>query len=332
MHGLTYRITDDGVPVLRVHYGADAAKRPGTPAGDAWLANALRGVVGGITSARWRREMEIDYGALGGTLVFPRWATDKRRICLPPYSAKDLRLYGIYDHGWRNPAAFLVIGQDRDGSPTVVWQFSASWVTVPQIAHIIKGQSAVSREGVRFAGNPHHLDITRIWADPSIWKEDQNMDDGTVKSVAELFRRQGVYMSPAQRGGDTMVAGWLTEMWADLEHPGCRIMCPPNLLDVDQGFVNKGYAGPGAPCLVWELGRLRFRDWSETQQQHHDYKEEIEDKDNHNWDCLKMFLHEFPPKAPKQAQKAVAGTLNWFKEQRKRAQRGMQPRTFSVGA
>jgi len=331
MDGVTFRITSDHVPVLRIHYGADPAKRPGTPQGDAWLQKALTGVVGGIHSARWRREMEIDYGALGGTLVFPRWAAEKRRLCVPPYEPTGMRLYGTYDHGWRNPATFTVIGMDRDARPIPVWQFYASQVGAVDIAKIILGKTVRTLDGRVFQGNPYWQDMARSIADPSIWKEDQPMEDGTTKSVAELFRRHGVHFVPGQRGGDTMVAEWLAELWRDLEHPGCLIMCPPDLLDVDQAFVHRGYAGPGAPCLVWEIGRLRFKDWSESQQQHHTLKEEIEDKDNHAWDALKMHLHEFPPKAPKQPQKAVGGTLDWWRKQRSRAQRGLPVGTFSVG-
>ena len=333
MEGITTRITADGVPVVRAHYSADPDKRPGTPGGDRWLHHALQGVVGGKESARWRREMEIDYGALGGTLVFPRWQMDKRRICPPPLQgATGLRLYGSYDHGWRNPATYLVLGQDRDACPVVLWQFYAAGVGVTEIARIIKGETVRTRDGRVFTGNPYAQQIAKSIADPSIWKEDQNMDDGTTKSVAELFRRHGVYFTPGQRGGDTMVASWLTELWHDLEHPGAKICCPPDLFDVDHGFIARGYAGPGAPCLVWELGRLRFRDWSESQQVHHDFKEEIEDKDNHAWDALKMHLHEFPPKAPKAMPSRAVGSLDWWRTQRKRAAMGMPTATLTVGA
>jgi hypothetical protein len=274
--------------------------------------------------------MEIDYGALGGTLVFPRWAIDRDRVCLPPVPSTGLRLYGTYDHGWRNPSTYLVIGQDRDGCPIVLWQFYASGVGVSDIARIIQGEDVRVPDGRRFAGNPFWKDITRSIADPSIWKEDQNMDDGTTKSVAELFRKRGVYLHPGQRGGDTLVASWLTELWRDIEHPGCRVCCPPGLLDVDAAFISRGYSGPGAPCLVWEIGRLRFRDWSESQQQHHDFKEEIEDKDNHAWDALKMHMHEFPPKAPKAIPSRQAGSVDWWRKQRKLEAMGMPVRTFSV--
>jgi hypothetical protein len=243
-----------------------------------------------------------------------------------------MRLYGVYDHGWRNPACFLVIGQNREGLPTVFWQFYAAGVGVTEIARIIKGETVRCRDGRVFHGNPHYKETGRIIADPSIWKEDQNQDDGTTKSVAELFRRHGVYLQPGQRGGDTTVASWLTELWSDLQHIGAQICCPVALLDTDQGWIDRGYAGPGAPCLVWELGRLRFKDWSATQQLHHDYKEEIEDKDNHAWDCLKMHMHEFPPKAPKSVPSNQPGSVDWWRRQRKRAEMGLETRTFSVEA
>ena len=60
------------------------------------------------------------------------------------------------------------------------------------------------------------------------------------------------------------------------------------------------------------------------------YKEEIEDKDNHAWDALKMHMHEFPPKAPRIAPHSAAGSLDWWREQRKRQNMGLPARTFTV--
>lgn len=323
--GLSLKRTEDGVPVLRVHYSADEAKRPGTPVGDQWLAHALIGVVGGMSSPRWRREMEIDYGALGGTLVFPEWHAWKRKVCPPPYQPDGQRLYGIYDHGWRNPACFMVIGHDRDKRPTVHWQCYASNVGVTDLAKIIRGQAVTTADGRHFPGNPYWGQLTWIKADPSIWNEDQVQNDGTNKSVAYLFSTKGVYMDPGKRGGDTTVASWLTELWAPAL-PGCVVTCPPHLLEMDTTAVRRGYAGPGAPCLVWEVGRLRFRDWSNVQQLHHDFKEEIEDKDNHAWDGLKMHLQEFPPGAPQKPTHASTGSLHWWRMQRSREKLGLAPR------
>jgi hypothetical protein len=46
-------------------------KDPETPEGKLWLVEAKKG----MSDARWKKEFEIDYGALGGQLVFPEWET-----------------------------------------------------------------------------------------------------------------------------------------------------------------------------------------------------------------------------------------------------------------
>ena len=67
--GLSERITTGGMPVLRLHYSADPEKRPGTEKGDHWLSQAVQGYAGGLNAPRWRKEMEIDYGAMMGTMA-----------------------------------------------------------------------------------------------------------------------------------------------------------------------------------------------------------------------------------------------------------------------
>lgn len=322
MRGVSLKITDDHVPVLRVHYSADPAKDPTNPAGAVWFADALRGFVGGALSPRWRREMEIDYGALGGTLVFPNWPQLKGKVCPAPYTPQGERLYGVYDHGWRNPACFMVIGMDRDRRPIVHWQLYAPQVPVNDLAKIIKGETVRMADGRVFPGNPYWGQLAWIKADPSMWNEDQVQNDGTNKSVAYQFGLRGVIMDPGKRGGDTLAASWLTEMWRP-ERPGCCITCPPELLEMDATRARMGYAGPGAPCLVWEIGRLRFKDWSAVQSLHHDAKEEIEDKDNHAFDALKFHLHEFTPGAPTHPAHAPSGSLIWWRKQSARARQGL---------
>ena len=106
IHGLAERLTAGGIPVLRLHYSSDPKKCPGTKDGDAWLVHATQGYPGGVKSPRWKKEMEIDYGALGGTRLFPEWElwSTNSHIIIPPFTATGYRIYGSYDHGWRHPS------------------------------------------------------------------------------------------------------------------------------------------------------------------------------------------------------------------------------------
>ena len=93
--GLSERVTSGHVPVLRLHYSADPKKRPGTPDGDLWIDLASQGYPGGTSSPRWRKEMEIDYGALGGTRLFSSWEqwTAQHPILLPTGFQPAIRCY-----------------------------------------------------------------------------------------------------------------------------------------------------------------------------------------------------------------------------------------------
>jgi len=295
--GLSERLTSGRLGVLRLHYSAAEEKRPGTPAGDAWLGDCP-GYPGGITSPRWRKEMEIDWGAMGGTRLFPDWEQwlALQRIVIEPFTPSGYRLYASYDHGWRNPAAFHVHGVSGDGGIVTLWEFYESNVPVQQISRIILGERVRLSDGRSFDGNPFAGQQTFIIADPSMWAEDVPMTDEPNKSTAELFRRAGVYMTKGERGGDTMVAEWLHgHYWRDPAQPLYRI-CNT------------------CPKLIWEVGRLRHKEFSAKVGQHRDQPEQFVSKDDHAWDGLKMFLQRFPPKPSAAKSTAPANTFHWWKQ------------------
>ena len=296
IQGLSERLTSGGLPVLRLHYSADPGKRPGTPEGDRWLVEATAGIVGGVNSPRWRKEYEIEWGALGGTKLFPDWEKWQRAIVIPAFTPTGYRLYASYDHGWRNPAAFHVHGVSGDGSIVTVWEFYAAQVPVHQIAQVILGTPIVTQDGRRFDGNPFARDHAFIIADPSMWAEDVPMTDETNKSIAELFRRAGVYMTKGERGGDTMVAEWLHgHYWRDPAQPLYRICST-------------------CPKLIWEIGKLRHKEFSAKVALHREQPEQFVSKDDHAWDGLKMFLQRFPPRPEAAKMPAPPATFHWWKK------------------
>lgn len=323
--GLRARVAPSSVPVLRIHYSADPAKRPGTPAGDAWLAETETGYPGGRRSPRWRKEMEMEYGALGGAALFPDWEVwSQGPIVCAPFDPIGWRLYGSYDHGWHNPASFHVHAVSPDGEIVTLWEFYADKVGVPFIAQLLKGQDVTvpHRPEARvdpgrrhFEGNPFGGALTWIVADPSMWAESGTgavapMADAPHKSTAELFRRYGVHLQRGERGGDTTVAEWLLgHFWADPGRPRYRI-------------------ARTCPWLIWEIGEQRYREISERQALSQDAPEALRDKDNHGWDGLKMFLKRFPPSAtaPKPAEKPA--TFEWWRKQARRAKDGQPAQSY----
>lgn len=65
--GVTLKRTKDGKAVLRLHYDADPDLTP-------QRVKAMRSKYS--SDAMWRKEMEIEYGALGGSLIYPEFKYD----------------------------------------------------------------------------------------------------------------------------------------------------------------------------------------------------------------------------------------------------------------
>ena len=299
IQGLSERLTKSGIPVLRLHYSADPNKRPGTEAGDKWLAEALQGYPGGMRSARWKKELEIDYGALGGTKLFPEWEqwSANGKVCLPVFHPTGYQLYGSYDHGWRHPACYLVHGISGDGHIVTLWEFYASQVPVSAISKLILGQNVTLPDGRRFVGNPYAGQETYKVADPSIWAEDQIMSDNTMKSVAKLFLLEKVYFTKGERGGDTMVAEWLHGHYlANPEAPLYRIT-------------------RACPNLIREIGLQRHKELSPQVAKDRAQPEQWVDKDNDAWDSLKYFLQRFPPRPESERAEAKPASFAWWRKQ-----------------
>ncbi len=310
--GLTFRVTKSGLGVVRLHYTADPDKRPGTYNGDKWIKGALSAYPGGMKSPRWRKEMEIDYGALGGTKLFPDLAEwiNLGKIVIPSFNPDGYKLYGSYDHGWRNPSAYHVHGVDYDGNIVTLWEFYGNRVPVNQISKIIKGQDVMLSDGRHFTGNPYAGQEIQKIADPSIWAEDKPMDNGEMKNTAFLFEREGVFFEPGERGGDITVGEWIHgHFWRDPLNPHWRIT---NL----------------CPKLIWELGGLRHKDLSPRVALNRDQPEGLIDKDNHAFDGIKMFFKLFPPPNIKQKALDKPASFNWWKKQAQNAKEGKPIATF----
>lgn len=309
--GFDVRVASGSIPVLRLHYSADPAKRPGSPEGDRWLHHASAGYPGGTASGRWQKEMEIAYGALGGTRVFADFETRiQPHIVVDGVNVTGWKLYGTYDHGWRRPACYLVCGVGPLGQKAALWEFYASNVFTSHISQIIKGEDVTLPDGRRFPGNPFAGRETWKRADPEIWSENPGSDH-EFKTMEAVFRKHGVVFQPATRGGDLTVADWLlSHEWATPQEPRLVItkLCPN---------------------LIRELGGLRHKEWSPYVAIHRGAQEAIVDKDCDAWDAFKYFLQAFPPGPAKPKPQEAGNTFAWWRAQAKAAKEGKPVRTFA---
>lgn len=282
MEGISSYTADSGFHVLRIHYSADPEKNPAYPDGAIWYAESQKGYIGGIESSAWRREMEIDWDAAGGDLVFPHFLRYKNKIVIAPFDVPETwHLYGAFDYGHRNPSSFHVYAIDHDGDIYSVWEYYRAGV----------GYRAIARE-IRACPLFDRLRMQPV-ADPSLWAKTQQTEDGNdVKSVAQLFlelpENEQIFFVPGKSGGDITVAEKINGfLW--------------NEEDLKAGKQPRFKIFKTCPMQVWELEKLRYEDWSAVVQEKKNKQEGIVDKDNHSYDDLKYFLMMFffAPNAPK---------------------------------
>jgi len=203
-----------GIPVLRIHYTADPNKDPARR-GKAWLESASARY-GGVHSPGWQQEMEINWKVAGGSPVWPQSTRLGWPAIIPTPKPEVLRIghhfIAGFDYGFANDASVLeVIAVDKDGRIYLgVWEYHKHGATVKEIAKAIKGCE--------------YYDLFKhsMVADPSIWAMNQN-NDGSIKSVAQLFAAEGITFVKGKRGSpsaDVRITEMLrSDHWADFEHP-----------------------------------------------------------------------------------------------------------------
>jgi hypothetical protein len=269
MQGISDYITNDGVRILRVHYSADEDKDLDTKVGKDWMAKSLVGYPGGATGAKWRREMEIDFNAQGGQLVFPHMEKYRKRIELPVWKAipEDWKLYGGFDYAGRGVTAFVVVAHDQKVDDYyAVFEFykkKAGYVTT---AETILGYKYFDR-------------LEWIVADPSMWTATQERGDGgDLVSPASLFAEQGVHFVKGTRGGDTQFAELINgQMWNGFDGK-------------DKDWQPRYRITKACSNHYREMSQWRYNEWSNSTGQNRNVKETMIDKNNHSIDAVKYLF------------------------------------------
>ena len=282
MNGVKHYQSDAGIHVVRVHYSADPDKNPNTPRGAEWLRNSLIGYPGGMGSAAWRQEMEVDWDVAGGELVFPDFEAYRHRIVTQPFPIPATwRLYASFDYGHRNPSSFHVHAMDFDGNVWTIWEFYQRNLGYREQARAIRAYPRFKD----LAFNPV--------ADPSIFiKSQAGATQGEEKAVSQLFFElpddEQIVFIPGNRGGDITFAekvkGFLWP-WMSVDHM--------KLTEEKKKEEARWRIFSSCPMLLWELERMRYADFSSIAQEARNVQEKIIDKDNHAWDDCKYFFMMF---------------------------------------
>jgi hypothetical protein len=274
---LTLTRNSQGHRVIRLHYTADPDKDSN------WVKRESAKLLGGTTSLVWRREMEIDFGAGSGELVFPEFFGMEDDLVVDPFKLDDTYSYfGGFDWGVRNPASFHVYAQAQDGTIYSVWEYYAAGHIVPQVARSIREC-------------PFYDKLQWIAADPSIWTENQSRKDGFT-SIAAMMNDEdevGEYIvykiMPAHDRSDVAGIARVKALWGQV----------PVKFKIFKT----------CPHQISELKNLKYPERKERVNE----TEKILDKNNHTWDDFKYFLLS-NPFIKTMEDKPKVGTIKYINE------------------
>ena len=185
----------------QIHYSDDPARD------DAWVA-AESPKYGGINSAKWRREQEIDWDVYGGERVWPMMSRQFhiRHIILNT----DWAVYRVIDHGIRHPTCCLWLGVNRNGDRHFFREYYAT----------DKSVALNAREIVRLSAEP----VLDTFIDPSTRKRvnvqttDPTADRKGMSTLIDLYEEGGISCSAADNssaGYDKVTDGLLSMLARD---------------------------------------------------------------------------------------------------------------------
>ena len=264
--GLRSRRTPSGTWVLEVHYSADPAKDPERD-GAAWIADAVKGYVGGFESTGWKTEMEIDYNAGGGEPVFP-FLTPDSPIFVPEIPVDEalsrFRFYAGFDYGSVNPSHFGVWGVEPSGTAYKVWELHEPCVNLGDFV-------------ARMKRCPYWGRLEYKVCDWSMMNKTQRNRDGDLVTIHEQFEEHGVHFVRGKRGADIPhILRLKSEYWSDPTSP-------------------KAYITAACPHTRQEYANLRWAEHaSQAVELRSNKKEKVRDKDNHSFDADAMLFDTEP--------------------------------------
>jgi hypothetical protein len=276
------RRNKEGHAIATLHYSCDPSKN-----NEAWISNTEKMYLGGRNSALWRREMELDYGAGGGELVFPTFPEMERHIVVDPYEIPVASsLYGGLDWGLVNPCSFHVYEYSITGVWTAVWEWYQK--DVPSIE--------AACQAIRLC--PYYDSIEWIACDPTMYKEDQYTQTGKT-SIASLFLQQPENLlvdklMPAHYRSDALMVEHVRSMW--------------NRSPVTFRMSRL------CPNLISEYRNLKFQ----TAREGMNSSEKLVNADNHAWDDSK-YARLSHPSYKTIDKKDKAGTIGAYNKTAERA-------------
>lgn len=282
MDGLLLKYNQQKHRVARLHYSADPDKNPATEKGKAWFEAETRKYLGGTSDLKWRREMEIDFSAGSGELVFPWFLDAEAHLCIDPIKLDGGKwnFYAGLDWGTRNPAVMQVVAENTDGVFVNCWELHCERITLREFARKIKEC-------------PYYGQIQWIAADPTIYNETVARKDGftSIASMLNDVNEVGEFtidklMAAHGRSDETCINRFKNMV---LQEP-VRLFFFRTCENMRRELRNLKYPEVRSGAGVTE---------------------KIQDKDNHSWDALKYILLSHPS-AANVYEEVKIGTIDYY--------------------
>lgn len=276
MRGISTRMTSIGWHVIRLHYSADEAKDPATPEGRKWLKESKTG----MSDARWRKEFEIDYGAMGGQLVFPEFDESVHVVeTLPPLYPEFWTVWLACDPHPRTPHAFVWLAVNREGEMIVPWSYwpqnlgdTGPRLTVKDYA---KKLTLIHNSGLRLKPYKKLMDVAA-----------KSMDASEERTYFDAYREAGIHFLAAKKNRGYTGYELIREALKPTSYMvGNKETFRPRLTIVrDCGHNDE---------LIFQIKNLRFREWRGNVTDK-DAPEDPEQKRRHLIDGLSYILLDKP--------------------------------------
>jgi hypothetical protein len=288
------------IPVLWLHYTADPDKDPATEAGRRWYEEQSSRA-GGASSPKWMREREIDFNIRGGLPVFTFLSDHSSPVWTPPPVVEEVRaraesgksrLYAGYDHGSRNPSAFVVWEFRQNGEIEAIWEH-------------YKPNLDFGRHCNEIRACPYFDLLQYTKADPTVINRNSQYTGHGMETLGNLYVRHGVPLSPGRAKVDVQVTieRFLGHYWSDPKKP-------------------KAFISAACPNLKHEAINLRWEEHTSAKtSMNKNNPERIMDKNNHAWDATCYVVDSRPAPIPERAKMVPYMSREWL-EIRAKEQRG----------
>jgi hypothetical protein len=263
--GVKVRMNRNGVLAISVHYSADPAKDPDTPEGREWLKDAKKG----MTDSMWRKEMEMDFQALRGKLVYEEWNPEWHVV--RPYSIPyEWTIIHAVDPGLANPCAMLWAAVKPDGDIVFFDEYYVKEKTIQEHA------SAVRQKEGQLRVNWRVIDAA------AFIREQTAFYHGTApQTIAESWEAQGFFFHRGSKN-EYMGISKVHEYLKFIPELGKTVANPRLTV-----FSSLSW-------FIWEISKWKYPEQSPVMEEKRNPVEKGEDKDNHLMDCMRIILTENP--------------------------------------